>query len=79
VQPPNSAPLSDVPSQQKPKVEKCKHSMSFNEKKKLCQDLEQLPDEMVVPIITFLRKHIGLSQNEEEIEVDIDAFDDDYL
>ena len=53
--------------------------MSFNEKKKLCEDLEQLPNEMAVPIITFLRKHIGLSQNEEEIEVDIDAFDDDYL
>lgn len=78
-QPPNSAPLSDAPSQQKPKVEKCKHPMSFNEKKKLSQDLEQLPDEMPVPIITFLRKHTGLSQNEEEIEVDIDAFDDDSL
>lgn len=80
VQPPNSAPLSDIPSQQKPKVEKCKRPMSFNEKKKLSQDLEQLPDEMPVPIITFLKEHTGgLNQNEDEIEVDIDAFDDDSL
>lgn len=34
---------------------------------------------MPIPIITFLIKHTSLIQNEEEIEVDIDAFDDDYL
>lgn len=53
--------------------------MSFNERKKLSQDLEQIRDDMLAPIIAFLRKHTGLSQNEEEIQVDIDAFDDDSL
>lgn len=53
--------------------------MSFYEKDNLSQDLEQLPYEMLVPIITFLRKHTRLSQNEEEEEVDIDAFDDGCL
>jgi len=76
---PNSAPLSTAPSEQKSKVEKGRRPMSFNEKKKLSQDLGELPDDMPEPIFTFLRKHTGLSQNEEEIEVDIDAFDDNTL
>lgn len=76
---PNSAPLSNAPSEQKPKIERCKQPMSFNEKKKLSQDLEELPADMPEPIITFLRKHTGLSQSEDEIEVDIDAFDDNAL
>lgn len=76
---PNSAPLLNAPSEQKPKVERRKRPMSFDEKKKLSQDLEELPADMPEPIITFLRKHTGLSQSEDEIEVDIDAFDDNTL
>ena len=41
--------------------------MSFIEKKKVSNYLEQLPNVISTPIITFSRNNIGLSQNEEEI------------
>ena len=46
----------------------------------LSRDLESLPGDMPEQIIDFLRKHSsGMSQNEYEIEVDIDAFDNKTL
>jgi len=58
----------------------CKRPMSIEEKQKLSRDLESLPGDMSQQIIDFLRKHIsGLSQNEYEIELDIDALDNETL
>lgn len=58
----------------------CKRPMSIEEKQMLSRDLESLPGDMPEQIIDFLRKHSsGLSQNEYEIEVDIDAFDNETL
>eukprot|EP01018_Ginkgo_biloba_P013705 Gb_30202 [translate_table: standard] len=74
---PKPAPSS---VEHKPKPEHCKRPMSIEEKQKLSRDLEALPGDMPEEIIDFLRKHSSdLSQNEDEIEVDIDAFDNDTL
>ena len=55
-----------------------KQSMSIEEKQKLSGDLESLLGDMPKQIIDFLRKYSSsLSQNEYEIEVDIDAFNNE--
>eukprot|EP01018_Ginkgo_biloba_P016486 Gb_04671 [translate_table: standard] len=75
----NCDPISNVSVENKPKTEPCKRPMTFLEKQKLTKDLEQLPADMPEQIITFFRKHTGVSQHEDEIEVDIDAFNDETL
>uniref|UniRef100_A0A0D6QUC0 Bromo domain-containing protein n=1 Tax=Araucaria cunninghamii TaxID=56994 RepID=A0A0D6QUC0_ARACU len=72
--------LSSITTEPKPKHEPFKRSISTEEKAQLSRDLESLTD-MPEEIIDFFRKHSSdLSQdNEDEIEVDIDAFDNDTL
>lgn len=54
--------------------------MSIEEKQKLSRDLESLSGDMPEQICNFFRKYnSGLSQNDYEIEVDIDEFDNETL
>lgn len=54
--------------------------MSVEEKQKLSRDLESLSGDMPEQICNFFRKYSsGLSQNDYEIEVDIDEFDNETL
>ena len=57
-----------------------KRPMSFEEKRKLSVNLERLPGEKLERIVQIIKKrNPDLGQNEDEIEVDIDSFDNDTL
>ncbi|GLJ44345.1 hypothetical protein SUGI_0928710 [Cryptomeria japonica] len=75
----NCVPASTVPFEQKPKAEICRPPMSFIEKAKLSKDLEALSANMPERVYNFLKKHTGLTQCEDEVEVDIDSFNDNNL
>ncbi|GLJ15976.1 hypothetical protein SUGI_0264390 [Cryptomeria japonica] len=74
----NKPKAAPAPLEHKPKLEPNKRPISMEEKQKLSRDLESFID-MPDLIVDFLRKHSDLSQSEDEIEIDIDAFDNDTL
>jgi hypothetical protein len=54
--------------------------MTFEEKRKLSVNLERLPGDKLERIVQIIKKrNPDLGQNEDEIEVDIDSFDNDTL
>lgn len=56
------------------------NELSYEEKQKLSIDLQSLPSEKLETVVQIIRKrHPGLFQHEDEIEVDIDSFDIETL
>lgn len=74
----NKPKAAPGPLEHKPKLEPSKRPISMEEKQNLSRDLESFTD-MPELIVDFLRKHSDLSQSEDEIEIDIDTFDNDTL
>ncbi|KAL2641951.1 hypothetical protein R1flu_009538 [Riccia fluitans] len=68
-------------AQPKPKPDDAeKRPMTFEEKRKLSVALENLPPDKLERIVQIIKKrNPNVSQNEDEIEVDIDSFDNDTL
>lgn len=68
-------------AQPKPRPEETgKRPMTFEEKRKLSVNLEGLPGDKLERIVQIIKKrNPDLGQNEDEIEVDIDSFDNDTL
>ncbi len=57
-----------------------KRPMTFEEKRKLSVNLESLPGDKLERIVQIIKKrNPEVGQNEDEIEVDIDSFDNDTL
>ncbi|CAK9192777.1 unnamed protein product [Sphagnum troendelagicum] len=57
-----------------------KRPMTFEEKRKLSINLESLPGDKLERIVQIIKKrNPEVGQNEDEIEVDIDSFDNDTL
>jgi acetylornithine deacetylase/succinyl-diaminopimelate desuccinylase-like protein len=57
-----------------------KRPMTFEEKRKLSINLETLPGDKLERIVQIIKKrNPDVGQNEDEIEVDIDSFDNDTL
>ncbi|KAL3678133.1 hypothetical protein R1sor_021089 [Riccia sorocarpa] len=69
------------PTQPKPRPDDAeKRPMTFEEKRKLSVALENLPPDKLERIVQIIKKrNPNVSQNEDEIEVDIDSFDNDTL
>eukprot|EP00246_Nothoceros_aenigmaticus_P013736 TRINITY_DN487_c0_g1_i1.p1 TRINITY_DN487_c0_g1~~TRINITY_DN487_c0_g1_i1.p1 ORF type:complete len:816 (-),score=184.17 TRINITY_DN487_c0_g1_i1:457-2643(-) len=62
------------------KPESQKRAMTFDVKQKLSLDLERMPAEKLGKIVQILKKrHPNLAQDQDEIIVDINTFDDDTL
>jgi hypothetical protein len=72
---------SRMASQPKPRPDEIgKRPMTFEEKRKLSVNLERLPGDKLERIVQIIKKrNPDLGQNEDEIEVDIDSFDNDTL
>ncbi|KAG0629484.1 hypothetical protein M758_1G107600 [Ceratodon purpureus] len=72
---------SRLGSQPKPRPDDIgKRPMTFEEKRKLSVNLEKLPGDKLERIVQIIKKkNPDLGQNEDEIEVDIDSFDNDTL
>lgn len=72
---------SRMGSQPKPRPDDVgKRAMTFEEKRKLSVNLERLPGDKLERIVQIIKKrNPDLGQNEDEIEVDIDSFDNDTL
>nr|XP_024390486.1 transcription factor GTE9-like [Physcomitrium patens] len=72
---------SRMASQPKPRPDEVgKRAMTFEEKRKLSVNLERLPGDKLERIVQIIKKrNPDLGQNEDEIEVDIDSFDNDTL
>lgn len=75
------APSSRTPVPKKPKAKDLnKRNMTYEEKQKLSTNLQSLPPEKLDNIVQIIKKkNSPLSQNDEEIEVDIDSVDIDTL
>ncbi|CAK7350100.1 unnamed protein product [Dovyalis caffra] len=57
-----------------------KGEMTYEEKQKLSGNLQSLPSEKLESVVQIIRKrNPGLFQQEDEIEVDIDSFDNETL
>ncbi|CAM6090281.1 unnamed protein product [Calypogeia fissa] len=69
------------PAQPKPRPDDVeKRPMTFDEKRKLSVALENLPSDKLERIVQIIKKrNPNVSHNEDEIEVDIDSFDNDTL
>jgi hypothetical protein len=64
----------------KPKKDTDKSKMTYEEKQKLSISLQSLPSEKLESVVQIIRKrNPGLFQQEDEIEVDIDSFDNETL
>eukprot|EP00249_Psilotum_nudum_P022574 c28571_g1_i2 orf=474-2414(+) len=64
----------------KPKIQLPKREMAFVEKKRLSGDLQLLPADKLEYIVQLMKeRNPNLSQKDDEIEVDIDTFDNDTL
>ncbi|KAJ6377545.1 hypothetical protein OIU76_026507 [Salix suchowensis] len=64
----------------KPEKETDKRKMTYEEKQELSISLQNLPSEKLESAVQIIRKrNPGLFQQEDEIEVDIDSFDDETL
>ena len=80
-QPMSVTPSARTPSLQKPKAKDLfKRDMTYNEKKKLSTNLQNLPSEKLDAILQIIKKrNFELLQQEDEIEVDIDTVDTETL
>ncbi|PKA53346.1 Transcription factor GTE4 [Apostasia shenzhenica] len=69
------------PTSKKPKVKDAnKREMTFEEKQRLSNNLQNLPSEKLDIIVQIIkRRNFMFSQSEEEIEVDIDSVDTETL
>ncbi|GAA0185165.1 hypothetical protein LIER_32453 [Lithospermum erythrorhizon] len=81
---PNLRPSSYVgrtPAPKKPKARDLnKRDMTYDEKQKLSTNLQNLPTEKLDAIVQIIkRRSSALSQNNDEIEVDIDSVDTETL
>ena len=64
----------------KPKKDTDKRKMIYEEKQELSISLQNLPSEKLESVVQIIRKrNPGLFQQEDEIEVDIDSFDNETL
>ncbi|KAF9672656.1 hypothetical protein SADUNF_Sadunf11G0065800 [Salix dunnii] len=64
----------------KPKKDTDKRKMTYEEKQELSISLQNLPSEKLESVVQIIRKrNPGLFQQEDEIEVDIDSFDNETL
>ncbi|KAJ6894058.1 hypothetical protein NC652_027970 [Populus alba x Populus x berolinensis] len=64
----------------KPKKDTAKSKMTYEEKQKLSISLQSLPSDKLESVVQIIRKrNPGLFQQEDEIEVDIDSFDNETL
>ncbi|CAN5952110.1 unnamed protein product [Sphagnum jensenii] len=79
--PPAVRPASSSAAQAKPRPSDIeKRPMTFEEKRKLSINLETLPGDKLERIVQIIKKrNPDVGQNEDEIEVDIDSFDNDTL
>nr|GEV52401.1 hypothetical protein [Tanacetum cinerariifolium] len=69
-----------TPVLKKPKArDPNKRDMTFDEKQKLSANLQSLPSEKLDSIVQIIKKSNTLSQNDDEIEVDIDSVDAETL
>ncbi|KAF9609976.1 hypothetical protein IFM89_019532 [Coptis chinensis] len=82
----NPKPVHHVSSRrgttlQKPKAkDENKRDMTYDEKQKLSANLQSLPSEKLDQIVDIIkRRSANLTQNEDEIEVDIDSVDKETL
>ncbi|KAK8943860.1 Transcription factor GTE4 [Platanthera guangdongensis] len=69
------------PASKKPKAkDPNKREMTFEEKQRLSNNLQNLPSEKLDMVVEIIRKrNLSLSQHEDEIEVDIDSVDTETL
>ncbi|KAL3509236.1 hypothetical protein ACH5RR_028637 [Cinchona calisaya] len=76
-----STPLLRTPAGKKPKAkDHNKREMTYDEKQKLSTNLQSLPSEKLENVVQIIRKrNPSLSQNDDEIEVDIDSVDTETL
>ncbi|PWA63611.1 Bromodomain-containing protein [Artemisia annua] len=81
MQKPIYAPPIRTPVPKKPKArDPNKRNMTYEEKQKLSTNLQSLPSEKLDNIVHIIKKkNPSLSQNDEEIEVDIDSVDIETL
>eukprot|EP00268_Persea_americana_P035231 TRINITY_DN34792_c0_g1_i2.p1 TRINITY_DN34792_c0_g1~~TRINITY_DN34792_c0_g1_i2.p1 ORF type:complete len:530 (-),score=104.44 TRINITY_DN34792_c0_g1_i2:2639-4228(-) len=72
---------SSIGKQPKPKAkDPNKREMSYEEKQKLSQSLQSLPQEKMDQVVQIIRRrNSNLAQNGDEIEVDIEAVDTETL
>ncbi|CAM8909161.1 unnamed protein product [Rhodiola kirilowii] len=75
------APSFRTPALKKPKAKDVnKREMTYDEKQKLSTNLQSLPPEKLDGVIQIIkRRSSALSQNDDEIEVDIDSVDTETL
>ncbi|KGN47247.1 transcription factor GTE4 [Cucumis sativus] len=80
-QPMSVTPSARTPSLKKPKAKDVfKRDMTYNEKKKLSTNLQNLPSEKLDAILQIIKKrNFELLQQDDEIEVDIDSVDTETL
>ncbi|XP_073058270.1 transcription factor GTE4-like isoform X1 [Primulina eburnea] len=73
--------ISRTPAPKKPKAkDPDKRDMTYDEKQKLSTNLQSLPAEKLDAIVQIIkRRSTALSQNDDEIEVDIDRVDTETL
>ncbi|XP_038901044.1 transcription factor GTE4-like [Benincasa hispida] len=81
MQPMSVTPSARTPSLKKPKAKDVfKRDMTYNEKKKLSTNLQNLPSEKLDAILQIIKKrNFELLQQDDEIEVDIDSVDTETL
>ncbi|XP_052207332.1 transcription factor GTE4 isoform X2 [Diospyros lotus] len=77
----NSAHSGRTPAPKKPKAkDPYKREMTYEEKQKLSTNLQNLPSDKLDNIVQIIKKrNTSLSQNDDEIEVDIDNVDTETL
>ncbi|CAO2814499.1 unnamed protein product [Amaranthus hypochondriacus] len=77
----NSAPIGRPTVPKKPKAkDPNKRDMTYVEKQKLSNDLQNLPSEKLDNVVHIIQKrNPSLCQNDDEIEVDIDSVDTETL
>ena len=75
-----AAGLGRASVSKKPKKDTAKSKMTYEEKQKLSISLQSLPSDKLESVVQIIRKrNPGLFQQEDEIEVDIDSFDNETL
>ncbi|KAL8141298.1 hypothetical protein V2J09_007319 [Rumex salicifolius] len=74
-------PIVRTQSLRKPKARDLdKRDMTFEEKKKLSSNLENLPSDKLFSVVQIIKKrNSALSQNDDEVEVDINSVDAETL
>lgn len=78
---PNTAQSGKVPAPKKPKAkDPNKREMTYDEKQKLSINLQNLPSEKLENVVQIIKKrNPAVSQQDDEIEVDIDSVDTETL